>query len=447
MNPADSRARTHTPPTPGAPPHPPGGEGSISIGGTPNSARCPSHRFSRVTKVPGAPPRAEPVPAAPVEPRSASVERPAVAAQGAPVAATARGAAAGAPGATPPEPRRCEACGVELPPRGARGPLRRTCGARCRKRRCVGTRRDCARCGAPRALVGRNLGRYCGPACKAAADLERRRAYEAAQTAARALARAAASTAPAPAARHVRRAAPPVTKGTHPVKTKPPTAAARPAPARKLRPYPEWTDGFVSLAAAWTACREPALMAAMLDEAGASIDVLVRVAKAIRAAYRAAPFARAEDPAASIRAQVVALVDGILDAATPTADEAARHLEAAEALARDFAEHPPRDVAAWLDRKTRELPDGTTTTDPDASETFTRWVWAIDAAATPLLAVAKGARAGVVGWLNLTIVQLRLGTGLRSALADRIREVLPTPPAGFAEPPAPVTWDGKGGGR
>ncbi|MFO0933647.1 MAG: hypothetical protein U1E39_13195 [Planctomycetota bacterium] len=74
-------------------------------------------------------------------------------------------------------------------------------------------------------------------------------------------------------------------------------------------------------------------------------------------------------------------------------------------------------------------------------------MWAIDAAAAPLLAVAKGARAGVVGWLNLTIVQLRLGSGLRSALADRIRELLPTPPAGFAEPPAPVKWDTTGGAR
>ncbi|MFO0933096.1 MAG: hypothetical protein U1E39_10350 [Planctomycetota bacterium] len=231
------------------------------------------------------------------------------------------------------------------------------------------------------------------------------------------------------------------------MKTKTPTLTARPGPARK--PCPDWIvdGGFVSIAAAWASTREPVFLAMMLDEAGSTLDARLAVAKAIRTAYSASPLARAENPAAPIRARVEALVAEVLDAATPAIDQAVRNLEAAEALARDFADHPPRDVEAWLERRTREAPDGMTTTDPDASETFTRWVWGLDAAAAPLLAVAKGARAGVVEMLNVMVTQLRLGTGLRSALADRIREVLPTPPAGFAEPPAPVTWDGKGGGR
>lgn len=226
-------------------------------------------------------------------------------------------------------------------------------------------------------------------------------------------------------------------------KSVPPT----PPPAtRRLIPCPLWAEAFRSLAIAWQRCANPMQMIDLLEAAPLSIDTRVRVGRALRAATRSTLLSPGVGAAEATLNAIAPLIDEVLDAAEPTVELAAAKLADVEARIQAFVDAPPREVDAWLRKGARENRDGGVSWNPTAREAFTAWSRALRALASSLTAIVRAPGIAAVEWFGYAGPGAMRNASLLRVVADRIREQIPNPPEGIAEPTPPEGWTEKTGG-
>ncbi|MFO0933645.1 MAG: hypothetical protein U1E39_13185 [Planctomycetota bacterium] len=228
-----------------------------------------------------------------------------------------------------------------------------------------------------------------------------------------------------------------------------PASPTPPAAPRRLIPCPPWAEAFRSLAIA-ARCANPMQMIDLLEAAPPSLRDARPRRPALRAATRtlilSAGIGAAEATLSAIAPLVDGVLDEVLDASAPTVELAAARLADVEARIQAFVDAPPREVDVWLRKGARENRDGGVSWNPAAREAFTAWSRALRALACSLTAIVRTPGIAAVEWLGCAGPGATNNASLLRALADRIREQIPNPPEGFAEPTPPEGWTEKTGG-
>lgn len=219
-----------------------------------------------------------------------------------------------------------------------------------------------------------------------------------------------------------------------------------PPPVRRRIPCPPWAEAFRSIAIAWQRCVEPMQLVEMIQHAAPTLENGVRVGRALRAATRTTLLSSGLGMADVALAAITPLVDEVLDAPAPTVELATARLAEVEARVRRFVDEPPHEVDAWLAKGAKEDRSGVVKWNPVARAAFTTWIFALRALAASLTAVVRGPSMALVEWLDCAGPGAWRNASLHRLLADRIREQIPTPPEGFAEPTPPPTWNESNGG-